>query len=522
MSQGAGFLASIFEHRWGRKLTALLFGVFAVAALPPFYVIPLLWPALAGLLLLNWTATSWRQAVFEGWLFGLGWFGGGFYWIGYAFLVDAERYAALMPVAVLGMGAGMALYTALGSGLFYALKRRAEILDLGLVAAFAGIWTFMEWVRGWFLTGFPWNPLASVWGNLPEMMQSVALMGSLGLSFLSVLIFAAPAVLYGRVPGERRRPALQLFAVSLLLPVLWAGGAWRVGMSSLLTHEGIVLRLVQPAIPQKLKWQSDLRRGHVIRQMAMSKRTPGPLGPPTHVIWAETNVPYVIEADSPIPSSLAAVVPDGGALIFGAPRRDREGRAYNSLFVIDRDGKIADTFDKFHLVPFGEYVPFRSILPFKKLTEGRGDFTPGPGPRTQRFEGLPPFAAVICYEVIFSGNVVDPAERPAWILNITNDGWFGPSSGPRQHLVQAKLRAIEEGLPVVRVANTGISAVIDPYGRVRNLIGLDEQGIIDAPLPVPLEATLFADYGQSTGLLITLLGIVTGVIGRQRRVPVMS
>ena len=170
-------------------------------------------------------------------------------------------------------------------------------------------------------------------------------------------------------------------------------------------------------------------------------------------------------------------------------------------------------------MPFGEYVPLRSYLPFEKLTEGRGDFTPGPGPKTQHFKGLPPFAAIICYEVIFSGRIVDPKDRPAWILNITNDAWFGPSTGPRQHLVQAKLRAIEEGLPVVRVANTGISAVIDPFGRVRNSIELDEQGVIDAPLPRPLAATFFALYGQSTGLIIAWLGILSGLFGRYWRKP---
>jgi len=153
-------------------------------------------------------------------------------------------------------------------------------------------------------------------------------------------------------------------------------------------------------------------------------------------------------------------------------------------------------------------------LPFGKLTEGRGDFTAGPGPRTQHFKGLPPFAAIICYEVIFSANVVDPNDRPSWILNITNDAWFGPSTGPRQHLVQARFRAVEEGLPVVRVANTGISAVIDPYGRVRNYIGLDDQGIIDAPLPLPLAKTFFANYGQTTGLILVMLSILSAISGR--------
>lgn len=514
MTGDAGVVAAILDHRWYRKLAALIFGLAAVAALPPFHIIPLLWPALAGFVVLLWTATTWRRAMFEGWLFGFGWFGGGFYWIGHAFLVDAERYAALMPVAVIGIAAGMSIYTAIGAAAFHAIARKFDSFSPLLIPAFAGIWTLCEWFRGWVLTGFPWNTLSTVWGNFPEMLQSAAWIGSLGLSLITVMIFTAPALLYGGERAVRRRAAVQVLAFSLLLPALWVGGAWRLETASLLTHDGIVLRLIQPAIPQALKWQSDLRQQHVIRQMAMSKRSPGPLGPPTHVIWAETNVPYVIGPDSEIPAALAAAVPADGALIFGAPRRDADGRAFNSLFVVDDNGKVADTFDKYHLVPFGEYVPLRGYLPFEKLTEGRGDFTAGPGPTTLRIDGLPPFAPIICYEVIFSANIVDRDDRPSWILNITNDAWFGPSTGPRQHLVQARLRAVEEGLPVVRVANTGISAVIDPFGRVRNHIGLDAQGIIDAPLPRPLATTFFADYGQSTSLLLALLSIMSTIVGR--------
>jgi len=514
MTAGAGFLAIVLENRGYRTIAALLLGLFAVAALPPFHVIPVLWPAFGGFALLCLTVSGWRRAAIAVRLFGLGRFGAGSYWIGHAFLVDAERYAALMPAAVIGIAAGMGLYTALCAVLFHLIAKNIDGARVPLVPVFAGCWTLCEWLRGWLLTGFPWNPLSTVWGNLPEMMQPAAWVGSLGLSFLTAMIFTAPVLLYGYERPALRRPAVQVLAFSVLLPLLWGIGAWRVGDASLLAHDGIVLRLVQPAIPQAEKWLPDRRQQHVIKQMAMSKRTPGPAGPPTHVVWAETNVPYVIGPDSGIPASLAAIVPKDGALIFGAPRRDLSGNAYNSLFVVDGDGKVADIFDKYHLVPFGEYVPLRGYLPFDKLTEGRGDFSAGPGPRTQHFMGLPPFAAIICYEVIFSGNVVDSHDRPSWILNITNDAWFGPSTGPRQHLVQARLRAIEEGLPVVRVANTGISAVIDPYGRIRNHIGLDEQGIIDAPLPLPLAKTFFADYGQTTGLIMALLGIFSALSGR--------
>ena len=261
---------------------------------------------------------------------------------------------------------------------------------------------------------------------------------------------------------------------------MWGIGAYRLSAAGLLTRDDVVLRLVQPAIDQKLKWRPDLRQQHVLRQMAMSKRTAGPAVTPTDVIWAETNVPFLIEPGSEVPASLAAAVPKDGHLFFGAPRRDAAGRYFNSMFVIDDDGDVVASFDKFHLVPFGEYVPLRDWLPVEKLVAGRGDFTPGPGPQTIKVEGLPAFSPVICYEIIFSGNVVDSDNRPEWILNITNDAWFGPSSGPYQHLVQAQFRAIEEGLPVVRAANTGISAVIDPFGRVRNQLALEKQGVVDA------------------------------------------
>lgn len=307
-----------------------------------------------------------------------------------------------------------------------------------------------------------------------------------------------------------------VLGLSVILPGLWAFGAVRLSASDTVTRDDVVVRLIQPAIPQADKWKRDLRQGHVLKQMAMSNRAPGLAGLPTAVIWAETNVPFAIGPESLIPAELAPAVPRGGHLIFGAPRRDSANLVYNSLFVINDDGRLQAKFDKFHLVPFGEYVPLRGWLPFEKLTEGRGDFTPGPGPRTVHVDGLPPFAAIICYEVIFSGNVVDPNDRPEWIVNITNDAWFGPSAGPRQHFVQAQFRAIEEGLPLVRVANTGISAVIDPYGRVRNEIDLGIQGVVDAPLPPPLAPPPFVTVGQLGGLALAFVAIVIANLSGRR------
>lgn len=503
--------ASLILPGWRRWLLAVSFGFLAAAALPPFYILPILWVSLSGLAYLNLTAIRWRQAFFEGWLFGVGWFGAGLYWVGHAFLVDAERYAYLMPFAVIGIAIGMALFIAISSASVNVIARRFHLNRLSSVLLFAGCWTVLEWVRGWFLTGFPWNPLGSVWGSLPEMMQIAAYFGILGMSFITALVFAAPIILTDDARASALKPWQLVLLISLTFPAIWGLGSWRLGAASIIMHDGIVLRLVQPVIPQALKWKSELRQQHVLKQMAMSNRTPGLAGKPTHVIWAETNVPYLIEPESPLPASLAAAVPRDGTLIFGAPRRDESGKIYNSLFAVDDEGVVQGTFDKFHLVPFGEYVPLRGVLPLEKLTAGRGDFTPGSGPETLSIKGLPPFAAIICYEVIFSGNIVNSDARPAWILNITNDAWFGPSTGPRQHLVQAQFRAIEEGLPIVRVANTGISAVIGPYGRIMESIDLNQSGVLDLPLPKPLSATLFSRFGQITGLNMGIFAILISI-----------
>ena len=250
----------ILNSCWYRRLLAVSLGVLTVAALPPFHVIPVLWLSFAGLALLLLSTKSWRQAAVEGWLFGLGWFGCGLYWIGYAFLVDAERYAFLMPVAVIGVAAGMALYSSLSMVIFYLVLKRYRTAPVVLIPAFAASWVFGEWLRSWVLTGFPWNPLASVWGYSPTMMQTAAWIGSLGLGFLTAMVFIAPVLIFKSTSGSVSRPAVKILAVSLILPVLWVAGSWRASDGSgLQSHDGIVLRLVQPAIPQALKWHPELR-----------------------------------------------------------------------------------------------------------------------------------------------------------------------------------------------------------------------------------------------------------------------
>ncbi len=221
------------------------------------------------------------------------------------------------------------------------------------------------------------------------------------------------------------------------------------------------------------------------------------------MVWPETATRYLVEREPVVRQALAAAAPPGGAIITGAPRAEPLTgplrQLWNSLVAVDHAGTITATFDKFHLVPLGEYVPLRAYLPFlSKITPGDFDFSAGPGPRTIDIPGLPPVAPLICYEIIFSGRVVDPSRRPAWLLNLTNDAWFGLSSGPYQHFASARFRAVEEGIPLVRSANDGISAFVDPYGRVIAELGLGQTGVLDGALPKPAaELTPYARFGDA-------------------------
>ncbi len=261
---------------------------------------------------------------------------------------------------------------------------------------------------------------------------------------------------------------------------------------------GVRLRLVQANIAQHHKWRDDLRADHFARHVEL---TAAPAAAPiTLVIWPETAVPYLLDREPERLAMIADLVPPGGLLITGAVRATPEGmtpfQVWNSLRVIDDGGAVVATYDKHHLVPFGEYVPFRGILTLVKLTAGAVDYSPGPGPRTLALDGLPSVSPLICYEAIFPGQVTDPDDRPGWLLNVTNDGWYGVSTGPYQHLAQARLRAVEEGLPLVRAANTGISAVVDSFGRVTASLGLAKAGVVDAALPMALpDPTPFARAG---------------------------
>ena len=509
---------------WRRRprSSALILGALAALTLPPVHLYPLLL-AFAGLLDLLRRAERPRQALVIGWCFGFTHFLLGLYWIGIAFFTDAERFGLFAVPAVLLLCAYLACYPALAAWLTVLYRWRTPIAS-ALVLALA--WTGMEVLRGALFGGFPWNLIGYAFTPSTAISQLAALTGIHGLSLLAVVLGALPAAWLDRSERAGWEP---LAAGVVVLVAIWAGGALRLADAAPEPGGAVQLRLVQANIEQHLKWQPEARAQAFRQHLTLSTADPGGA---THVIWPESAAPFPLEQDALARRMVGEVVPPGGLLLTGGERFDLSSeppRVWNSLFVIDGAGAIRARYDKRDLVPFGEFLPLRDLLGrlgLQKLTHGSIDFQPGPGRQTIVVPGLPPLSPLICYEAIFPGSVVDPGARPDWLLNITNDAWFGRSSGPYQHLAMARMRAIEEGLPLVRSANTGISAVVDPWGRIQAELGLGETGVIDAPLPPPLAAaTPFARAGLLIVLapagLLALCAIL--IEARQRRgIPVVN
>jgi apolipoprotein N-acyltransferase len=496
---------------WRRFWLALGLGLLSATAFAPLWFLPALLPAFMGLAWMAAGATRGRSAFWLGWAFGFGHFLGGFYWVGIAMTVDLAAFWWFLPISVGGLAAGMALYTALALW----LAHKTRLRDGPWLLVFAALWLLAEWFRSFVLTGFPWNQLGQVWAFAPETLQLASVTGIWGLTLLTLLAALAPALL--GLPGVGRRVAWGLAGGSwgLLLAALAFGllrlaGAPAPGAAAV---PGVAIRLVQPSVEQTLKWRPELRQQH-LQTLVTLTRGPG-LERVTHVVWPETAVPYNLAQEPELRRALGAILPPGATLITGAPRIDDSG-AYNSLYALDGAGSILATFDKAHLVPFGEYVPFPALLGAFAVTGG--GFTPGPGLATLSLPGLPGVSPLICYEVIFSGAVVAPdAPRPGLLLNLTNDAWFGRSSGPYQHLAQARLRAVEEGLPLLRAANNGVTAMLDPYGRVLGRLGLDRVDFLDVVLPQALApAPIYATVGPLV-LVPLLLGPVLLALLLDRR-----
>jgi apolipoprotein N-acyltransferase len=492
------FLKRLFS--WQAHLLAFVMGAIATLALPPVEWWFALIPAFCMFYLLV-DAVPFKTAFGRGWWFGLGHFTTGLYWITFSLGVELEKFFWLIPFALLGLPAIVALYTGFFAGIF----SRLNLLPVPKWAAFAVLWAVVEYGRGILFTGFPWNLICYSWMPVPEVLQLTSLIGAYGLSLLTVMFVTLPILLM-----HQFRKTTFAIAGAFLLVFFW--GHCRLKDADNKYVPNITLRLVQPCIEQKLKMDPLKRAENFLTHLQLS-RLPAKQ-PITHIIWPEAAVSSFLEQSPERRQILAALIPAEGAVILGAPRFERQVDGtpllWNGLLAVNAQGEVEAAYSKSHLVPFGEYVPLRWLFPsfVKKVTAGSIDFSAGKGLQTLQIDHLPPFSSLVCYEGIFPGQVVaKEGRRPEWLLNLTNDAWFGTTSGPYQHLAITRLRAIEEGLPLVRVANNGISAVIDPYGRVLRSLPLNRQGVLDIQLPVALaEPTLYARFGNF--IFFIMLGVI--------------
>ncbi len=520
--------AIVLSWGWRRWLIAFAAGALSALAMAPMNAWPILFLTFPTLVWLidgagvgRWGGITAAAAI--GWWFGFGYFIAGLYWIGFAFLVDAPTFGWLLPFAVIGLPAVAAIYTALGVALARMLWTRGA---LRIVALGVGL-TATEWLRGYALTGFPWNAFGYALTTPLALAQSASLFGVWGLTFIAVVVSASPATMTDD-PAETRRPWWP-FALSVVVLAAMGGyGAVRLARTPTRFVEGVHLRIMQPNLQQDVRFNYAARQEVMNRYVALSSRAATQqaqgLHDVTQLIWPESSFPFFLTREADALAQITQLLPQNTVLITGAMRlADPDNPAgsgvYNSIYVIDHSGSIRAIYDKVHLVPFGEYLPLEPYLErlgLQELTKQRGGFLAGDRHRLIPIPGAPIALPLICYEIIFPGEVMPPGMRPGWIVNVTNDGWFGNSAGPYQHFQQARVTAIEEGLPLARAANTGISAVVDPVGRIVNSLPLGTEGVLDAPLPRPIGAPLYARFGDAPAAIMVVIALIAVIRRRVR------
>ena len=518
------------DKAWVGRGLALLAGLAAGLAHPPFGVLP----GLLGYALMLWVVEApatrpVRQAFCRGWLAGLGYFAVSVWWIVEPFMVDAKTQGWMAPFGLVFLAGGLALFWGAAAALYRALR----LAGFGRVLVFAACLSGAEWLRGHVLSGFPWDLPGESWraGSAPS--QAAAVVGVYGLSWITLAIAGAPVVLFDA--RERRARALAVGVAVLALAGLYGFGAMRLSGPAPTSASAPLVRVVQADIDQKDKWRPENLNQIFATYLDLSRR-PGAVRPDI-IIWPEGALPAVVDEllapNLPYAPQLVATLAPGQTLLMGANRAEPgpagQYRYFNSLVAFRREDvglKVTGIYDKHHLVPFGEFMPLADLatkVGFRSLVHMPDDFTPGPPARPLSADGVPPVQPLICYEALFPGLAREgrapSGVRPAWILNISNDAWFGVTSGPLQHLNLASYRAIEEGLPMVRATPTGVSAIVDAYGRVLPgaRLGLGGFGVIDARLPPALEPTPYVRWGDAGYLLMLLASMGVAVRNRVQR-----
>jgi apolipoprotein N-acyltransferase len=534
----ANGLASLIERiilswGWRRRAIAFISGAAGALALPPLSLFALMVvPLTISVWLIDGAldrapgrslSASPSAAFGAGWWMGFGYFLAGLWWVGSALLVDADKFAWALPLAVVALPAALAVFPAAG----FALARRLWSPGPLRIFALAFGLGMAEWARGLLFTGFPWNDLGMALGVNLALAQTASLVGLHGLTFLTIAIFAAPATLW-RV-SESRLNLTPTIVAALALVLMAAFGGLRLMSPPSATMPGVKLRLIQPNIAQDdASFGPENKQVILRRYFDLSERATSPdrsgVRDVTHLIWPESAFPFILSRDPQALSEIVDFLGSGATLITGAARREDGSppRYFNSIEIVGRGGLSAQRYDKQHLVPFGEYMPFASLLErahITQLVDIPGGFEPGSGPRILHVPGLPDAMPLVCYEAIFPiefGGLMSGADRPIWLLNVTDDAWFGLTPGPYQHFAQARLRAIELGVPLVRDANSGISAVLDGFGREIAVAPLGAEGVLDTELPEALAPTLQSHLGSVGAMLMGMAFLAAALTGKRR------
>ncbi len=510
---------------WRRALLAFLAGALAVLGQAPFDF-PLAcfisFPILVWLLDGSTAPAGARflsrlkPAFSAGWWFGFGYFLAGLWWVGGAVLVESDDYAWALPFVVLGLPILLAFFYAFAA----ALARMFWTDGIARILALAFAFGLIEWLRQFVLTGFPWNPVGFAAMPVPLLMQSAGLVGSTGMNALAVLLFAIPALF-----GATRHRKLGVALAVVLLAAHFGYGAWALQAGPATKGDGLAIRIVQPNVDLSEKWDAAVRERVFKTALDLSSQAPqAGSEKPQLVIWPETSVPYLFSEHPEALSALGEMLTDGQLLLAGAVRTEGSGdsaRYYNSVVAINDTGEIVDAVDKVHLVPFGEYLPFADLFArfgVRQIVAGPMTYEAGSGRHGIPLPGSLTALPYICYEIIFPDLMPQRPPARAFILNVTNDAWFGNTPGPYQHLRQAQIRAVETGLQVVRAANTGISAVIDANGRISDALSLGAQGVIDANVSVSSVERSVHPWSRFAGLAIVLvLGAISALSAGMHR-----
>lgn len=506
-------------------LLCLILGAIAALGFAPLELVPLTLAGFAAWLWLVHAAPTLRQALWRGWVFGVGHFTIANNWIQHAFDFQDRMPPVLGYGAVVALALYLAVFPMLAAGLAWRLARNPARVDAPFVMAAGAAWIATERLRAGLFTGYAWNPLAVIWVPVQPVAWLSTLIGTYALSGLTVALAGAFLLL-------PRRPAVIVAAATAATICAALGQVWSY-RSALPARpaDAALLRIVQPGIGQDARGEEDSEP--MIRALLAQSGRPGPA--PRLVVWPEGVIRDYVEDDYPwrytfwqdppqvLRRRLASVLGPNDILLFGgnALQFDRGGKletATNSIYALDARARLRGRYDKAHLVPYGEYLPIRWLLEplgLSRLVPGDIDFRDGPGPRGLTLAPFGQIAMQICYEIIFSGEVVDEAQRPALLFNPSNDAWFG-AWGPPQHLAQARLRAIEEGIAIVRATPTGISAAIGPDGRILARVPPGPAGAVELPLPHTGPPTLFARIGNWVAFLIGALLAASAVALRRR------